>query len=109
MQQQPLPQVPIQPPTRLEQLRLILSGDGTAEADETFEVTISSPMNATLGDPDTATGTILSDDVPALSIESVSVDENIGTANVRVSLASPGATAISVSVYHFRWDCSSRF
>ena len=73
-----------------------ITGDADAEADETFEVTISSPVNATLVSPDTATGTILSDDATALTIESISVAENVGTANVRVSLASPGATAITV-------------
>ena len=51
-----------------------ITGDTDTEADETFEVTISSPMHATLGNPDTATGTILSDDDTALTIESISVD-----------------------------------
>ena len=73
-----------------------ISGDTTAERDETFEVEITDATNASVGSPDTATGTILSDDEPALSVESTTVGEGDGTVNVEVRLASPGATAIMV-------------
>ena len=86
-----------------------ITGDTDTEADETFEVTISAPVNATLGGSTTATGTILSDDAIALSIESIEVDENVGTASVRVSLANPGASAYYCSIYYYRWYCSCRF
>jgi uncharacterized repeat protein (TIGR01451 family) len=40
-----------------------ICGDKTYEQDETFNVTLSNPTNATLGAPSIATGTILNDDV----------------------------------------------
>ena len=43
-----------------------------------------------------ATGTILSNDGPTLSIESKSVNEKVGTVSLKVRLASPSGTAISV-------------
>jgi hypothetical protein len=39
-----------------------VNGDATVEADETFAVTLSSPVDATLGPTTTATGTIVDDD-----------------------------------------------
>ena len=57
-------------------------GDTLFESDETFQVTLSSPTNATLATA-TATGTILNDDaLPVVSIAGVSVVEgNAGTTN----------------------------
>ena len=43
-----------------------------------------------------ATGIILSNDDPTLTIESKSVNENVGTVTLKVRLASPSGTAISV-------------
>jgi len=40
-----------------------ICGDTTYESDETLTVTLSSPSNATLGTPSSATGTIVNDDV----------------------------------------------
>ena len=47
-----------------------LTGDTDPERDETFKVTISAPSdaNATIGSPDIATGTIVSDDQRAFYI-----------------------------------------
>ena len=62
-----------------QQISVTVTGDGTAETDETFTLTLSSPSGATIADG-AATGTILNDDVinPAnlmLSISDASVVE----------------------------------
>ena len=53
--------------------------DATAEVDETFEVTLSFPndANATAGTKTTATGTIVSDDAPILSIVNTNTDNAV--------------------------------
>ena len=47
---------------------IAITADDKFEADETFEVTLSSPVNAVLGSNATATGTIRDDDTTELSI-----------------------------------------
>jgi hypothetical protein len=67
-----LPGVTTQPITVVGQHDLL------DEIDETFTVTLSSPLNATFGD-DTGVGTILDNDAePALSIDDVSAAEGTG-------------------------------
>lgn len=51
-------------------IEIDIIGDTVAEPDETFEVVLSNPVGATLGDA-TATGTIFNDDVPDLAIHDV--------------------------------------
>ena len=66
--------------------------DDTAdEPNETFTVTLSSAVNASLGSPFTATGTIIDDDVtPEVSISNASADEsNSITFNLMLDVASP--------------------
>ena len=73
--------------------------DTTDEADETFTITLHDPRDTTivtLGAQKSATGTILSDDNTTLSIESKSVNENVGSVTLKVRLANPKGTAISV-------------
>ena len=73
--------------------------DDSDEADESFTITLDDPADTsivTLGSPKTATGTILSDDDPTLSIESKSVNENVNSVTLKVRLANPSGTAISV-------------
>lgn len=43
-------------------INVSICGDTAYESDETFTVTLSSPVNATIGTPGSATGTILDDD-----------------------------------------------
>ena len=63
-----------------------LINDSSDEDDETFTVTLSSANNATISSA-TATATITDDDAPpALSIQTVSVAENAGTASLNVTL-----------------------
>lgn len=74
-----------------------VSGDTVDEPDETFNVKLTGPVNATLLD-DTGVGTILDDDdlpLPSLSISDVSVGET-GTATFTVSLSEPAAGTVHV-------------
>ena len=83
---------------RTENITFNITGDSNDELDETFQVTISTPAdaNAILGSPSVATGTILSDDNPTLFIESKTIDENVDTVTLKVILASPKGSAISI-------------
>ncbi len=72
--------------------------DQLDEPNETFNVTLSAPSNATIADG-TGIGTITDNDDPAplptLSVNDVSVNENAGTASFTVSLS--GASTQNVS------------
>lgn len=68
------------------------TADSTVEPDETVLIGLSAGTGYTVGSPSSATGTILNDDQPALSINDVSVNEgNAGTTNATftVSLSQP--------------------
>jgi hypothetical protein len=74
-------------------------GDTFIEANETFLVTLSGPANATLG-RSPATGTIVDNDFPALSVNDVSVLEgNSGGAyvNFTLSLSAPPAQVVTLN------------
>jgi hypothetical protein len=77
-----------------------VNGDTKDEANETFTVTLSSPVNATLSDGQ-GTGTITDDDgVPGLSIDDVSVtegDSGTTTASFTVSLSAASGQTVTVS------------
>ena len=89
-----------QPGERQQLVFVSLFGDVLFEANETFFLTLGSPMNATLGRAQ-ASGTILNDDsMPALSIGDVSILEgNSGTSNVQVpvTLSAPSGQTITVA------------
>ncbi len=74
-------------------------GDAIDEANETFNVTLTSPTNATFSDS-IGVGTITDDDpAPALSINDVSVTEgNSGSTNATFTVTLTGATAQTVTV-----------
>src|SRR5262249_32317332 len=72
-------------------------GDTTNEADETFLVTLSNPVNATVADGE-GVGTIVNDET-SVSINDVTVVEgNGGTINAvfTVTLSAPGPSAVTV-------------
>jgi hypothetical protein len=74
-------------------------GDTTIEGDETFNVTLTGPTNATLADGQ-AVGTIVNDDLPTLSIGDVTVTEDHSgtvTATFTVSLSAASLQAVTVS------------
>ncbi|SOU08869.1 hemagglutinin [Xanthomonas arboricola pv. fragariae] len=71
------------------------TADSTTEPDETVVLTLASGTGYNVGSPNSATGTILNDDQPTLSINDVSVNEgNAGTTNATftVSLSQPAGT-----------------
>lgn len=62
-------------------ISVTIRGDSTVEADETFFVTLSSPTNASIARAQ-VTGTIVNDDIPALTLQAESatfVGPTIGT------------------------------
>ena len=68
------------------------TADTTIEADETVTLTLAAGSGYTVGVPNSATGTILNDDLPNLTIDDVTVNEgNAGITNFSftVSLSAP--------------------
>ncbi len=68
------------------------AADATIEANETVIVTLAAGAGYTVGAPNSATGTILNDDLPNLTINDVTANEgNAGTTNFTftVSLSAP--------------------
>lgn len=68
------------------------TADATIEADETVTLTLAAGAGYTVGVPNAATGTILNDDLPNLTINDVTANEgNAGTTNFvfTVSLSAP--------------------
>ncbi|WP_325130215.1 putative Ig domain-containing protein [Arenimonas sp.] len=68
------------------------TADATIEADETVTLTLAAGAGYTVGVPNSATGTILNDDLPNLTINDVTVSEgNAGITNFTftVSLSAP--------------------
>ncbi len=75
-----------------------ITGDVVVEADETFAFTLSAPVNATLGQAQ-ATGTIVDDDVPSISIaDALATEGDGGTTNAVfvVSLSVPAFHTVTV-------------
>jgi hypothetical protein len=71
----------------------------TAEPDKTFVVNLATPVHATLSNNSQATGTILNDDAPNMTISDVTIVEgNSGTktALFTVTLSEPMATDVTV-------------
>ncbi len=79
------------------------TADATIEADETVTLTLAAGAGYTVGVPNSATGTILNDDLPNLTINDVTANEgNAGTTNFTftVSLsapAGPGGVTFSIA------------
>lgn len=72
-------------------------GDASKEADETFLVTLSAPVNATLAD-NQATATIRNDDLPIISISTTSVTEgDSGQTDVTFTVTLSQASTDAVS------------
>lgn len=76
--------------------------DSTVEPDETVVISLAAGSGYSVGSPNSATGTILNDDQPSLSINDMSLSEgNAGTTNATftVSLSQPaGAGGVSFDI-----------
>lgn len=83
------------------EIRVATVTDNIDELDETFTVTIGTPTNATRGTA-TATGTVLNDDVPAISIANVAAGEGTSATPTAfqfpVTLSNPSTRTITVTV-----------
>lgn len=85
---------------------ITIKGDTTAEANETFTVTLTAPTTATLGTA-VATGTIGDDDtLPVLSVNNpVSIDEgNTGTVTLLYTVTLSSASTQTVTVAYATAD-----
>jgi len=77
-------------------ITVVVTGDTTVEPNETFLVNLSNPVGATIADAQ-GQGTITNDDPPpALSIDSVTVNEAAGTASFTVSLTAVSDLPVTV-------------
>ncbi len=74
-----------------------ITDDALGEANETLNVSLSNPTNATLGSPATATLTIRANDTVAFSLSSYSVNENAGSATITVKLSGPSSQVVTVN------------
>ncbi|WP_421359044.1 putative Ig domain-containing protein [Agrobacterium rosae] len=78
------------------------TADSTVEPDETVVISLAAGSGYSVGSPNSATGTILNDDQPSLSINDVSLNEgDAGTSNATftVSLSQPaGAGGVSFDI-----------
>ncbi|MHB8877335.1 MAG: Calx-beta domain-containing protein, partial [Myxococcaceae bacterium] len=80
-----------------ETFTIAVNGDVLNEGDETFTVTLSSPVNAPITDGQ-ATITIVNDDpLPSMSINDVTVNEGSGSANFTVTLSAASGRAVTVN------------
>ena len=92
--------VNLSPNQRTATISVPIVTDSVHEANEQFFVRLSNPVNAVIADAE-GIGTILNDDLPALSISDVSVQEGTGgtrNAVFTVTLTSAAATFPTVSV-----------
>jgi subtilisin family serine protease len=89
-------------------IAVAILGDYDIESNETFQVVLSSPSNATIAD-DTAIGTIVNDDaVPSISVTSKSQSEgNSGTPNMVFDVQLSNATGAPVTVNYSTADISA--
>ncbi|MEZ5300267.1 MAG: Calx-beta domain-containing protein [Verrucomicrobiales bacterium] len=75
-----------------------VAGDVLFEADESFTLSLSDPLNATIAQG-TATGTIQNDDAaPEISVADISVGESGGAAVVTISLSAVSGLAAAVDL-----------
>ena len=75
---------------------IVVNGDTTVEANETFKVTLSTPVNATIADGE-GIGTINNDDIPVLTVNNLTVVEGQNNALVTFTLNSPVNQAVNVN------------
>ena len=70
--------------------------DTIVEIDETFTLSATAISGTVTSAADTGTGTIIDDDLPEISVDDVTVDEDNGTLTFTVSLDQPPTANVSV-------------
>lgn len=84
------------------------NNDGTIEPNETVILTLAAGAGYTVGTPTSATGTILNDDLPSISIGDVTVTEgNSGTTEAvfTISLSAPApAAGVTFDITTANWE-----
>ena len=95
----PAPTLTFGPAETTKQITVLVNGDTTFEADETFTVHLSNASGATISNAD-GTGTIVNDEAaPSFSIDDVTHNEgNAGTTSYVFTVTKTGITALSSSV-----------
>ncbi|MBW4512023.1 MAG: DUF4347 domain-containing protein [Scytonematopsis contorta HA4267-MV1] len=91
------------PNTLSQTITVNVNGDGKAETDETFTVSLNGANNASLAPSRTATGNITNDDFPNFSIEYVGSnlttgEERGGTATFKVKLTSQPTADVTLGL-----------
>ncbi|HEX8832993.1 MAG TPA: Calx-beta domain-containing protein [Abditibacteriaceae bacterium] len=87
------------PGTLTQEIAVPIKEDTEIELDESFTISLSEPVGATLSSSAIGTATIVDDDVPTVSIDNVSVTEgDTGTkdATFTVTLSAPSPKTISL-------------
>ncbi|HEV7765412.1 MAG TPA: Calx-beta domain-containing protein [Thermoanaerobaculia bacterium] len=95
----PAPSTLVFPPgTMTQTIVVVVNGDVTTEADETFTVTLSNPANASIASS-IGLGTIQNDEgLPTLAVDDVTQAEgNSGTTNFTFTVTLTGATSETVT------------
>jgi len=96
------------PGTMSQKIAILVIGDKTYEADETFLVRLSGATNASLSD-DSATGTIKNDDaLPAISIDNRSVNEGPGGTLIEFTVSLAAASELPVTVDYATADKTAK-
>lgn len=87
------------PGETVRSINVTLVNDESAESNETLNVTLSAPVNATLGPNATHVFRFLDDDPPLVSFEAASnnVSEAIGNASVVLLLSRPSNATVTVA------------
>ncbi|MEQ8677293.1 MAG: Calx-beta domain-containing protein [Aggregatilineales bacterium] len=80
--------------------------DALDNPNRTFAVSLTGAMGATLGGANVATGTIIDDDAPILtvSINDIFIDEDDGIVNFRVSVSPSNLSASPIVINYFTRD-----
>src|SRR5207249_2306332 len=97
------------PGATTQNVSIAVVNDTLNEDDETIQVALSSPTNATMGAIATHTYTILDDDpLPSLSINNVTVTEgNSGTTNANFTVTLSAASGRTVTVNYATADVTA--
>ena len=97
--------VTFNPGITTQSVNVLVNGDTTFEANETFTVNLSSPTNATIVGG-TGTGTISNDDTaPVLSVNNASVTEgNVGTTTATFTVSLSAASGLTTTVNYATAD-----